>query len=129
MAAEQRSKQEVSRKASSRHSRFGTTISVSLNTNKKRPETENEGDGDAKDTIHDNPFLVLHRQSSLTHESGSIMDLSKKTATKKAKTSDELTREENLSIEAKTILQNLAIEILDACFNRELPFAFFVGWI
>ena len=34
---------------------------------------------------------------------------------------DELGREDNLSVEAKLILQNLARAFIEGCFNRESP--------
>ncbi|KAH8827121.1 hypothetical protein DL96DRAFT_1605604 [Flagelloscypha sp. PMI_526] len=109
LAAEQRTRAEVARKATSRHSRFGTTISVSLNTNKKQGELTTTEPTNPRDSIHGSKRAVLlHRQSAW------IMDLTKKTGVKKIRTTDELSREENLSVEAKTLLQNLAIEMLDA---------------
>jgi replication fork protection complex subunit Tof1/Swi1 len=51
------------------------------------------------------------------------MDITKRQVAKKGTKLDELTREDNLSVEARSILQNLAIEFVEACFNREsLPF-------
>jgi replication fork protection complex subunit Tof1/Swi1 len=120
LAAEQRTRAEVARKATSRHSRFGTTISVSLNTNKKQGESTTTEPTNPRDSIHGSKRAVLlHRQSAVAKDAGGIMDLTKKTGVKKIRTTDELSREENLSVEAKTLLQNLAIEMLDACFNRE----------
>jgi replication fork protection complex subunit Tof1/Swi1 len=63
---------------------------------------------------------VLHRQQAINHESGSIMDMTKRQKTKKATVLDELAREDNFSMEARVILQNLAIEFVGACFNRTL---------
>lgn len=49
------------------------------------------------------------------------MDMTKKPKAKKGKTIDELTREDNLSIEARRILQDLATEFIEGCFNGKLP--------
>lgn len=48
------------------------------------------------------------------------MDMTKRQKTKKATVLDELAREDNFSMEARVILQNLAIEFVGACFNRTL---------
>lgn len=101
---EERNKREVARKASSRHSRFGTTITVQL----KQASTEEGGSRP----------LVLHRQQAIHGEAGTILDISKKQKAKKGNTVDELAREDNLSIEARTILKQLASDFLDGCFNR-----------
>lgn len=64
--------------------------------------------------------FVLHRQQALRHEAGSMLDKSsgKRARAQKVKKVDELGREENLSLESKTILQRLAKTFLESCFNR-----------
>jgi len=44
----------------------------------------------------------------------------KRQKTKKGTMLDELAREDSLSVEARLILQNLAMEFVGACFNRTL---------
>ncbi|EAU83799.2 topoisomerase 1-associated factor 1 [Coprinopsis cinerea okayama7 len=105
LAVEERNRREVARKASSRHSRFGTTITVSL---KKPPAADNE-------TV--TRPIVLHRQQAIHGEAGSILDIRKKGKAKKGNTIDELTREDNLSIEARVTLKQLATDFLEGCFN------------
>jgi replication fork protection complex subunit Tof1/Swi1 len=63
---------------------------------------------------------VLHRQQAIHGEAGSIMDMTKRQKTKKINKIDELTIEDNLSMEARVILQNLATEFVESCFNRKL---------
>lgn len=101
--------------ASSRHSRFGTTIAAKLNPNKKR---QVDGEAPAPPAEPSTRSIVLHRQQALTHDSGSIMDMVKKQKFRKGKTVDALTREDNLSVEAKNILKSLAKDFIEGCFNR-----------
>jgi replication fork protection complex subunit Tof1/Swi1 len=89
-----------------RHSRFGTTISVIHNPNKKA--------GDPQPVSS-----VLHRQQALNKEAVEIMDIKKRQRPRKGNTADELSREDNLSVGARKILQDLANEFLKACFNCE----------
>ncbi|KAG6918286.1 hypothetical protein DXG01_015378 [Tephrocybe rancida] len=120
LAAEERTRKELSRKVNSRHSRFGTTIAVKLNPNKKtRPagETDNGNEADSELAPSSSRSFVLHRQQAISSESGSIMDISKRQTAKKGNRIDEMTREDHLSVEARVILQNLAIEFTEACFN------------
>jgi replication fork protection complex subunit Tof1/Swi1 len=121
LAAEERSRRDFARKASSRHSRFGTTIAVKLNPNKKPhpPNDEDRGNEANSEPSTSSQSFVLHRQQAISREAGSIMDMTKRQHSKKANTADELAREDNLSMEAKLILQNLAIEFVEACFNRK----------
>jgi replication fork protection complex subunit Tof1/Swi1 len=51
------------------------------------------------------------------------MDMAKQQKTKKSNKVDELAREDNLSMEARVILQNLAIEFVEACFNRRFYYS------
>jgi replication fork protection complex subunit Tof1/Swi1 len=64
--------------------------------------------------------FVLHRQQAIHGEAGSIMDMTKRQKSKKINKIDELTIEDNLSMEARVILQNLASEFVESCFNRRL---------
>jgi replication fork protection complex subunit Tof1/Swi1 len=68
--------------------------------------------------------LVLHRQAAITQESGSILDIAKRSKARKSNKVDELTREDNLSVEAKIVLQGFVGELVDSTFNR--LYAFFV---
>ncbi|KIJ64730.1 hypothetical protein HYDPIDRAFT_181592 [Hydnomerulius pinastri MD-312] len=123
LAAEDKKKRDIARNATSRHSRFGTTIAVRLNPNKKAP-SEGSGDNaepsaepdDSPGTSSSRP-LVLHRQAAITSESGSILDIAKQKRAKKTHKVDELTREDNLSVEAKIVLQGFAREFVESCFN------------
>ncbi|KAF5373433.1 hypothetical protein D9615_009496 [Tricholomella constricta] len=120
LAVEDRTRRELARKANSRHSRFGTTIAVKLNPNKKpRPvgENDNGNDADSETPPLASRAFVLHRQQAISRESGSIMDIAKRQTAKKGNKLDEMTREDNLSVEARVILQNLATEFVEACFN------------
>ncbi|KAG6856013.1 hypothetical protein H0H87_008415 [Tephrocybe sp. NHM501043] len=118
LAAEERTKRELARKANSRHSRFGTTIAVKFNPNKKaKPTTEEDNANEADSEVSSSRSFVLHRQQAITSESGNIMDITKNRAAKKGTKVDELAREDHLSVEAKTTLQTLAIEFTEGCFN------------
>lgn len=126
LAAEERSRRDIARKATSRHSRFGTTIAVKLNPNKKLRAAGDEDKGNEADSEHApmaSRSFVLHRQQAINREAGSIMDMAKQQKTKKSNMVDELAREDNLSMEARVILQNLAIEFVEACFNRRFSYS------
>ncbi|KAG0699398.1 timeless protein-domain-containing protein [Suillus ampliporus] len=120
LAAEDKKKKDLARNASSRHSRFGTTIAVQLKPSKKpvSPDADTEG---PNDSAHgSNPGsrpLVLHRQAAITRESGSILDFAKRSRAHKSNKIDELAREDNLSVEAKIVLQGFARESVDSSFN------------
>ncbi|KAF9531181.1 timeless protein-domain-containing protein [Crepidotus variabilis] len=117
LALENQTRRELTRNAASRHSRFGTTISVKLNPNKRKPSTsDNRGEEDNTGDRASRSF-VLHRQQGISGESGSIMDLTKRQRAKKANKPDEFGLIDNLSMEARMVLQNLASEFVDACFN------------
>lgn len=123
LAAEDRKKQDIARNASSRHSRFGTTIAVRLKPNKKVPVDRN-GDNAESSAAADAPErglssrqLVLHRQAAITQESGSILDITKHQRARKANKVDELAREDSLSFEARLVLQGFAREFVESCFN------------
>ncbi|KAJ8086932.1 Topoisomerase 1-associated factor 1 [Marasmius tenuissimus] len=115
---EEKAKQRFARHAPTRHSRFGTTISVQLNPNKKvRKSTEGEteaGPEPAKKPVA--PFVV-HHQQGINRELGSIWDMSKRQKAKKSQTVDELSKEDHLTVEARLALQTFASDFLDSCFN------------
>ncbi|KAF8558558.1 DUF757-domain-containing protein [Imleria badia] len=126
LAAEDKKKRDTARTASSRHSRFGTTIAVRLNTN-KRAHVDRTGDNaeasataGASERASSSRPLVLHRQAAITQESGSILDISKHQKARKANKVDELTREDSLSFEARLVLQGFAKEFVESCFNSFL---------
>ena len=66
-------------------------------------------------------LFVLHRQRALHRDAGSVLDMSsaKRAKTQKKNKTDELAREDNLSVEARTILQETAKTFIEACFNRK----------
>ncbi|OCH87501.1 timeless-domain-containing protein [Obba rivulosa] len=117
LAVEDQRRRDFTRKATSRHSRFGTTISVKLN-HKKAP-AEGEGDASTAAAEDGSRSLVLHRQQAIKSEVGGLLDMSaaKRQAALKGKKLDELGREDNLSLDARQILQNLARTFIEACFN------------
>lgn len=126
LAAEDKKKRDIARNASSRHSRFGTTIAVRLNANKKAPadrsgdNAESSAPAGASERGSSSRPLVLHRQAAITQESGSILDITKQQRARKANKVDELTREDSLSFEARLVLQGFAKEFLESSFNRML---------
>lgn len=126
LAAEDKKKRNIARNASSRHSRFGTTIAVRLNANKKAPadrsgdNAESSAPAGASERGSSSRPLVLHRQAAITQESGSILDITKQQRARKANKVDELTREDSLSFEARLVLQGFAKEFLESSFNRML---------
>ncbi|KZT26081.1 timeless-domain-containing protein [Neolentinus lepideus HHB14362 ss-1] len=109
LEVEQRIRRDVARNTSSRHSRFGTTISVKLNP--KRAEQAESSSGLSSQTF------VMHRQQAINGEAGSIMDLSKRSKAQKGKKIDELAREDNLSMDARSILQTLARTFVESALN------------
>ena len=120
---EDRNRRDLARKATSRHSRFGTTISVKLNPNKKVLPVNADNTADPPPTVSSSSTsksFVLHRQQAIHSEAGSIMDMTKRQKTKKINKIDELTIEDNLSMEARVILRNLASDFVESCFNRRL---------
>ncbi|EJD01845.1 timeless-domain-containing protein [Fomitiporia mediterranea MF3/22] len=119
LAAENKLKLENSRKASSRHSRFGTTISVIRNPNKAQ---QINGDTTSAPIPSDasTPKVVLHRQQALNQETGNILDMKKRRQYKKTNKVDELGLQDYLDQEAKTILQGLARTFVEVCFNTFL---------
>ncbi|THH04072.1 hypothetical protein EW145_g5791 [Phellinidium pouzarii] len=118
LAAENKLKVENARRASSRHSRFGTTISVSLNPTKMRP---NDGDAEASD-VNNAPSqtIVLHRQQALSKEAGCVLDMKKRKQFKKINRVDELGLEDYIDAVAKNTLRGLARTFIEVCFNTFL---------
>ncbi|KAI0657606.1 timeless-domain-containing protein [Cubamyces menziesii] len=120
LAVEDQRKRELARKATSRHSRFGTTISVMLNPKKaKNPVEENPAPEVASVDAGPSRTYVLHKQQALNKDSGSALDMiaAKKHRATKGKKVDELGRDDNLSLDARVILQNLARSFIESCFN------------
>jgi replication fork protection complex subunit Tof1/Swi1 len=115
LAKEETRRRNFAFTAPSRHSRFGTTISISLNS--RRNDGKDPG-GSGSDLAVPSQALVFHRQRALDREAGGIIDSNKRQKGKKANKIDELTREDNLSVEARGVLQNLATEFVQSCFNR-----------
>ncbi|KAI0301445.1 timeless protein-domain-containing protein [Russula brevipes] len=130
LTTEDRRRRDFARKAPSRHSRFGTTISVRLNPKKVSGGSGAPADGDAGNPVAPVPDttstpspsssqpLVLHRQQALSKESGAVIDLVKRQNKQKGKKEDEVARNDNLTPEARTVLRGLARTFLESCFNR-----------
>lgn len=118
MSIENKRRRDWQRNAPSRHSRFGTTISVTLNPKKSAKKEENGVAPAAAEPSSSSQAFVLHRQQALNKEAGSIIDLVKRQKARKGQKLDELGREDNLSVEAKSVLQNLASTFIESCFNR-----------
>ncbi|KAI0649834.1 timeless protein-domain-containing protein [Trametes meyenii] len=122
LAVEDQRRREIARKATSRHSRFGTTISVMLNPKKgKQPAEGNapEEAGGASSETGSSRAYVLHKQQALNKDSGSALDMIsvKKHRASRSKKVDELGRDDNLSLDARVVLQNLARSFIEGCFN------------
>jgi len=49
------------------------------------------------------------------------MDITKRKTTKKANKLDDLGVADNLSMEARVVLQKFASEFVEGCFNRQSP--------
>lgn len=124
LSIENKRRRDWQRNAPSRHSRFGTTISVTLNPKKSVKKEDNDPTPPAAESSSASQAFVLHRQQALNKEAGSIIDLVKRQKARKGQKLDELGREDNLSVEAKSVLQNLAITFIESCFNR----AYFVSF-
>ncbi|KAI5989865.1 timeless protein-domain-containing protein [Pisolithus marmoratus] len=115
LAAEDRQKKDAARYASSRHSQFGTTLTVQLNP-KKKPRDAQDVSEESQGSASTRP-LVLHRQAAISKQSGDVLDIAKRNKWKKTNKVDELTRDDNLSIEARMVLQGFAREFVESCFN------------
>ncbi|KAI0772965.1 timeless-domain-containing protein [Trametes elegans] len=118
LAKEDQRKRELARKATSRHSRFGTTISVMLNPKKAKP-AEGANAPQEEDNSGATRAYVLHKQQALNKDSGSALDMiaAKKHRAPRNKKTDELGRDDNLSLDARVVLQNLARSFIEGCFN------------
>ncbi|OXG18463.1 topoisomerase 1-associated factor 1, partial [Cryptococcus neoformans Tu259-1] len=92
---EKKQKALNSRVGSTRHSRFGTTITV------KTAEQR----------------VVLHRQTAIIENPGKILDMTKKKKAVAAKRMDDLTVHVNLSSDAMVILQSFSKSFLEICYN------------
>lgn len=100
LETEERSKREDRKKwTSSRHSRFGTTIAM-------------------KSKVSNEENVVLHRQAAVGKSAVEALDKGKKTLAKRAKMRDALGSTSILTLEAKTILQEVARDFIISCFNR-----------
>lgn len=95
LAEEEKEKRRQARKAPTRHSRFGTTISVHT--------------GDRKYT--------LHRQSDINTSLEHSLDLRKKAKKKPVRLRDELGTSTELTPEAMKVLRKIAIEFIESAFN------------
>jgi replication fork protection complex subunit Tof1/Swi1 len=141
LQAEEKIRRDTARKASPRHSRFGTTISVSLNPNKKPAvpipdpsETSELPDPNPSASQPQSQSFILHRQSALTSSPGTILDFRKQTKSRPshARVDDLGTsarEEDNLGVEAKGVLRRFAVEVVGGgCFNRELFLFIIIGF-
>jgi len=100
LETEGRSKLEERKKwSSSRHSRFGTTITI-------------------KSKVNSEEKVILHKQAAVGKSAVEVLDRGKKTVTKRAKMSDALGSTTILTVEAKTVLQGVARDFIISCFNR-----------
>ncbi|KAF9484295.1 timeless-domain-containing protein [Pholiota conissans] len=117
LALEDRTRRDLARKATSRHSRFGTTISVRLNPDKRPPAANNDAGAEPQPVASSSRPFVLHRQQAIHGDAGSIMDMTKRQKTKKVNKVDDLGMTDNLSLEARLVLQNLATEFVESCYN------------
>jgi replication fork protection complex subunit Tof1/Swi1 len=118
LAEENKLQKNIARQTSSRHSRFGTTISVSLKSGPSSSAAVEE----TTSSSSNNQRLILHNQQAIKADSGAIVDMVKKAKTRKIGGRDgpELSRTDNLGVDARRALQTLAREFIKSCFNREL---------
>ncbi|KAG9019357.1 Topoisomerase 1-associated factor 1 [Tulasnella sp. 427] len=93
---ENASKKEQRKFSGTRHSRFGTTITI---------RTGNEK-------------VVMHRQAAIQADTTDIMDMKKKKKSKGIKKQDELAGTSWLSQSALVALQKTAHQFIQTCFNR-----------
>ena len=131
LAIEDQRKREFARHANSRHSRFGTTIAVTLNPKHKAAQqdpAEGHNVEVTQDTAEAGPSqaFVLHRQQAIVREAGDMLDKlrTKRPERRRVNKVDEvaIAGGDNLSVEARQILQGLAQSFLEACFNRTFIF-------
>ncbi|ODO06093.1 topoisomerase 1-associated factor 1 [Cryptococcus wingfieldii CBS 7118] len=92
---EKKQKAMSSKSGYTRHSRFGTTITV------KTAEQR----------------VVLHKQNAVVQDAGKILDAVKKGKKAPPKKMDELTQYITLSVEAMIVLQNFCRAFLETAFN------------
>ncbi|WVR08981.1 hypothetical protein IAU60_006041 [Kwoniella sp. DSM 27419] len=93
--AEKRQKALVSKVGMTRHSRFGTTVSVRAGEQK----------------------VILHKQNAIAANAGKILDEVKRKRKHRMRKVDDLTVEVNLSPDAMRSLQALAKSFIKSCFN------------
>ncbi|KAF9556074.1 timeless-domain-containing protein [Agrocybe pediades] len=117
LALENQGRRELARKATSRHSRFGTTITVKLNPEKRASQAGDTNAADSQPSASSSRSFVLHRQQAIHAESGTILDMNKRHKNRKVNKLDDLAVQDNLSMEAKVTLQGFAAEFLVSCFN------------
>ncbi|EJD53471.1 timeless-domain-containing protein [Auricularia subglabra TFB-10046 SS5] len=98
LAVEDTFRTEVKRHASTRHSRFGTSIAFKAG----------------------NEQWIINRQKAITADAGGLLDLTKKKQKGRGKLQDELSTFETLSYEARLVLQQAADTFVEACFNSFL---------
>ncbi|EGG12538.1 uncharacterized protein MELLADRAFT_114767 [Melampsora larici-populina 98AG31] len=96
LAEEEQEKRRQARKAPSRHSRFGTTISVHTEGQKYN----------------------LHRQSDITTSLEHALDLRKKAKKKPVRLRDELGTPTELTPDAMKVLRKVATEFIESAFNH-----------
>jgi replication fork protection complex subunit Tof1/Swi1 len=89
---------------------------VTLNPKKARMPEAQTNDASVPEPAPSQSY-VLHRQQAIVSETGAIFDMVKKQRARRGKKTDELTREDNLSLEARQILQDLAQRFTQSCFN------------
>lgn len=120
LAVEDKLKRDFSRNASSRHSRFGTTISVSLNPKHAKDGATDEAADPQPQASSSSQAFVLHRQQAITQDAGTMLDMTsgKKSKGQRAKKIDALGREETMTLESRVVLQNLGKTFVETCFNR-----------
>ncbi|KAI0033017.1 timeless protein-domain-containing protein, partial [Vararia minispora EC-137] len=119
LSIEDKRRRDFNRNAPSRHSRFGTTITVTINPKKQLPPPAPEGDEAAptNSSVPSSRGLVVHKQGAISKEAGVLIDLTKKQRKHKIQKADELSREQNLSLDARERLQAFARGFIESCFN------------
>ena len=128
LAIEDQRKREFARHANSRHSRFGTTIAVTINPKKAKPPASEGNSVPDEPEAGPSRAFVLHRQQALTKQPGDALDMTRAKKPRKppGKKVDELTRDDNLSVDSRQVLQNLARAFIENCFNRACLLVFLV---
>jgi replication fork protection complex subunit Tof1/Swi1 len=122
LSIENKRRRDFNRNAPSRHSRFGTTITVAINP-KKQSTTQSTDDVDATPAPLGPPSarsLVVHKQGAINKEAGALIDLIKRQKKPKTQKADELAFEQNLSLDSRDRLQAFARGFIESCFNRSL---------